>query len=284
MTKDQRIAYGQKHVRRVKLFERKYLKPVFDALHSDFKQAADIVRTSGVDEARRQLDRIVINEEIGPVLLRLHVDAGVYQANKVLREINASAKAVEIKGIGFGFNGEWVAAISRFFRATMLNLVARITATTKKQIVDILEEGVKGGWGIDKIASELESPELTLWRARLIVRTELVKAYSTGHELGKEKSKWETEDTWISVKDKRTRHSHQDVDGDKVGEGGKFKVPIYEKKEKVDVQIGFDFMTGPGDPNAHIQNLANCRCTKVTRARRDENGRLIPKQQRLMIQ
>ena len=170
-----------------------------------------------------------------------------------------------------------------FLKQTLLKLVSGITETTKKQIIQILELGAKEGWGIDKIANEMESPELTLWRARLIVRTELVKAYNNGHELGKDKSKWETEDTWMSVHDARTRHSHKDVDGDKVGESGKFKVPVYESVAGVLMQTGFDFMTGPGDPNAHIQNLANCRCTKVTRARRDANGRLIPKQQRLMI-
>lgn len=283
MNKENRQAYGEKHLRRQKLFERKYLKPVFNALHSDFVQTAKVVREKGTDEARRELDRLIVNEDIAPVLLRLHVDVGVYQANKILREINASAKS-EVKGIGFGFNGEWIAAIANFFKTTLLKLVAGITETTRKQIIDILEEGAREGWGIDKIANELESPELTLWRARRIVRTELVKAYSKGHELGKDKSKWETEDIWISVHDARTRHSHKEMDGDKIGTGGKFKVPIYKKVGGVDVQQGFDFMTGPGDPNAHIENLANCRCSKVTRAIRDENGRLIPKVQRLMIQ
>jgi hypothetical protein len=283
VNKEARQAYSEKHERKHKFFERKYLKPVFQALHTDFVQAADVVRKQGVDEARRQIDRIVVNEDIGPVLLRLYVDVGVYQANKVLREINVSARTRKEEK-GFGFNGEWISAIANFFRTFQLKLVSGITATTRKQIIDILEEGHREGWEVDKIANELESPELTLWRARRIVRTELVKAYSKGHELGKEKSKWETIDMWISAKDNRTRHSHKDVDGDKVGEGGKFKVPVYEKIGGVDVQAGFDFMTGPGDPNAHIENLANCRCTKVSRAKRDERGRLIPKQQRLMIQ
>ena len=283
MTKEQKQAYKERHLRRVKLFERKYLKQVFVALHSQLTSFAKVLREKGIDEAKREMDRTVVNDALMPVILRLHVDVGVYQANKVLREINASAKD-RSESKGFGFNDEWVSAIANFLKQTLLKLVSGITETTKKQILQILEQGVKEGWGIDKMANELESPDLTMWRARLIVRTELVKAYNKGHELGKDKSKWETEDTWLSVEDARTRHSHRDVDGDKVGEGGKFKVPIYEKVGKVDMQTGFDFMTGPGDPNAHIQNLANCRCTKVTRAKRDENGRLIPKQHRLMIQ
>lgn len=283
MTKEERKAYGERHLRKVKLFERKYLKQVFNALHSQVLSVSKILKESGIDEAKRQLDRTVVNDDLTPVILRLHVDVGVYQANKVLREINASAKD-RSESKGFGFNAEWVSAIANFLKQTLLKLVSGITETTKKQILQILEQGVKEGWGIDKMANELESSELTLWRARLIVRTELVKAYSKGHELGKDKSKWETEDRWISVHDVRTRHSHKEMDGEVIGTGGKFKVPVYKKVGKVDVQIGWDLMTGPGDPNAHIQNLANCRCTKVTRAKRDEQGRLIPRQQRLMIQ
>lgn len=291
MNKEQRQAYSEKSVRRQKLFERKYLKQVFDAIHAPMLSTAKVVRERGVDEAMRELDRLVINENIAPVFLRLYTEVGIYQANKILREINTSAKSnvlktksVPVENKGFGFDGEWINAIVQFLKLNLLRLVSGITETTKRQILDVLTEGQRNGWGIDKIANKLESSELTLWRAKLIVRTELVKAYNKGHEQGKEKSKWETEDTWISAHDARTRHSHREVDGDVIGEGGKFKVPLYEKVGKVDMQIGWDLMTGPGDPNAHIQNLANCRCTKVTRARRDENGRLIPKQQRLMIQ
>lgn len=283
MTKEQRQAYSEKSVRRQKLFERKYLKQVFNALHSDFIRVAKVVREKATDEARRELDKLIVNEELMPALMRLHVDAGVYQANKILREINASAKD-RSEQKGFGFNAEWINAIVQYLRQNLLKTVSGITETTKKQIIDILEEGQKQGWGIDKIANELESNELTLARARTIVRTELVKAYNKGHELGKDKSKWETEDTWISAHDNRTRHSHREVDGDRIGTGGKFKVPLYHKVGGVDIQTGWDLMTGPGDPNAHIENLANCRCTKVTRARRDENGRLIPKVKRLMIE
>lgn len=302
MNKEARIAYSEKHERKQKLFERKYLKLVFYALHADLLQFAKVAKEKGLDEARRDLDRLVVNDELMPILLQMYSEVGVYQANKVLREINASAKrntvinnkagqmysppsepAFETKA-GFGFNEEWINAVINFFKETLLKLVSGITETTRKQIIDILSEGVEKGWGIDKIISELEAPELVLWRARNIVRTELVKAYSKGHELGKEKSKWETEDIWISAKDERTRRSHREMDGEVIGEGGKFKVPLYKKMGGVDVQVGWDLMTGPGDPNAHIENLAQCRCTKVTRARRDERGRLIPKVQRLMIQ
>lgn len=283
MNNEQRKAYSEKSVRRQKLFERKYLTPVFNAIHSTLIGAAKTVRQKGVEESQRELDKLIVNDDIAPILIRLYVDAGVYQANKVLREINASAKQ-EQKGIGFGFNDEWISSLISFFKHNLLTLVSGITATTKKQIMDILEEGQKQGWGIDKIANEIESPEVSMWRARLIVRTELVKAYSRGHELGKEKSKWETEDRWISAHDERTRRSHAEVDGDVIGTVGKFKVPIYRKMSGVDVQVGWDLMTGPGDPNASIGNIANCRCTKVTRAKRDENGRLIPKVQRMILQ
>jgi hypothetical protein len=264
---------------------------MFDAIHGQIMTIAAIVKEQGTDQARRSLDNIVVNEDLQGVILRLHTDVGVYQANKVLREINASARVIqEAKGGGFGHNEEWINAIIAALRVEMISKASGITETTKKYIVDILEEGQREGWSIEKIVSQLESPELTLWRARLIVRTELVQAYFKGHQLGAEKSKWETEDTWVSNRDHRRRHSHGVVDGDVITTGGRFKVPVYKTvgggkgKKGIQMQTGFDLMEGPGDPRASIGNIANCRCTKTTRAKRDEKGDLIPKVKTMSIQ
>lgn len=277
MTKDQRIQYSQKHSRRVKLFERQYLRRVFNAIHSQISEFVSDMKHRGIHDAKRELDRTVINDKIAPVIRELYLEVGLYKANMVLREINGSVREVKA---GFGFNEEWVQAILNYFRTHLLDkAVFPITQTTKDQILQVLTQAEQEGWGIDRIVKELLSSELTLWRARLIVRTELVKAMHKGHELAKEKSRWETEDTWIAAHDLRTRRGHAEVDGDTVGSNGKFRVPRYKKIGKISVFIGWDFMSGPGDPNAHIDNIANCRCTKVTRAKRDENGRLIPKRQ-----
>lgn len=284
MNQTSRIAYSEKHVRRAKLFERQFLTPVFNAIHSQIIAFVRTMRSKGIEAAKREMETVFFNEKAGKAIRELYVIVGLYHANKTSHEITQSVKGHEIKA-GFGFNEQWTNDIITFFKMFLLDrAVIPITENTKKQILQMLVKGQEEGWGIDRIAQELQSSELTLWRARLIVRTEIAKAMSYGQELAKRDSKWETQDTWIAAHDHRTRHSHRIVDGDTIGEGGRFKVPVFKRIGKVDVQTGYDVMTGPGDPRASIENIANCRCTKVTRALRDENGRLVPKRQHLTLQ
>jgi uncharacterized protein with gpF-like domain len=129
----------------------------------------------------------------------------------------------------------------------------------------------------------LEAPELTIWRARMIVRTESNKAMFYGQELGERDIKWESTKLWIAAKDHRTRHSHRKVDGDRIDSEGRFQVPVYKSIGGVQVQIGYDLMRGPGDPDATAGNVINCRCTMVRRLKRDESGRLVRKRQNQLI-
>lgn len=281
MTKAERIAYSEKHVRRAKLFERQFLRPVFDALYSIAQSFTRDMKAHGIDHAKRNLDKTLFNEKLDKVLQDLYVTVGLYQANKSSHEINQSVKGNEIKA-GFGFNEEWTKDILEFLKEHVLDKVVLSTSDPSREMIEkILLQGQQEGWSVDQMASQILASDVPLWRAKLIVRTELSMARFIGNELAKRDSKFETEDTWIAAHDHKTRHSHRIVDGDTIGEGGRFKVPIYKRVDKVDIQIGFDVMKGPGDPNASAGNICNCRCTKVTRARRDDNGRLIRKRQTL---
>jgi hypothetical protein len=238
MTKEQRIAYSEKHERKMRSYERKYLRPVFTAVHSQILAFTKILREQGIDEAQRHIDTVIANDQIAPVILRLYADVGSYFADKTLFDINRSAKQ-ETKG--FGLNMDWIDNIINYFKRFLLaQVVVPITQTTKKYILEVLTQAQKEGWGTEKIARKLESDEITLKRARLITRTESVKAMFKGNQLAAAKSKWETEDTWIAAKDQRTRHSHRVVDGETVITGERFKVPTYARVGKVDVQTGFN--------------------------------------------
>jgi len=279
MTQAQRQAYSEKHVRRAKLFERQFLTPVFNAVYSVVQSVARDLKAHGVDHAKKEMEKMLFNDKLAKVLESLYVTQGLYQANKSSHEINQSVKGHEIKQ-GFGFNEQWTQDILNFLKQYILDkAVIKTSDPVKQMILDVLTEGQQQGWSVDMMVSKILSSDVPAWRAQLIVRTELSMARFIGNELAKRDSKFETQDTWISAHDTRTRHSHRIVDGDTIGEGGRFKVPVFKTIGKVDVQIGFDIMKGPGDPNATAGNICNCRCTKVTRAVRDENGRLIRKRQ-----
>lgn len=283
MNKEQRYQYSAKHIRRMKLFERQHLKAVFKALETQIKPVVKILRLEGPEAAANSLDTVQINAHLAQPIRDIYATVGLYFANKTIHDLRQSIKEVKA---GFGFNEEFLREILRYFNQYLLNkVILPISDTTKNQILEVLTKGMQQGWGAEKIAELLESPELLLWRARLIVRTEANKAMNYGQRLGESKSEWESDKIWIAANDHRTRHSHRVVDNVQIPFGDRFMVPIYKsvggirgKVKGIEMQIGVDMMSGPGDPQASAGNVCNCRCTTAFKARRDENGRLVPKQ------
>lgn len=272
MNLEQRIIYGQRDQRRKKAFEREFVPQVFKALDAQLTEAADYLKLYGEYELRKKLERMVFVQDLATIIKSLWTKVGLHYASKTLREIELSSKKA-----GFGFDEKWIQALIDYFYSTLLTkAVLPISQTTKEQILSILDKGQKEGWGIDRMVFELENSDITIWRARLIVRTEMQMAQHYGRNLGKKETVFETKETWIAAHDARTRHSHMLEDGQVIKEGQKFKVARYKGKKLV----GFDYMTGPGDPTASPENLCNCRCSSVVTALRDANGKLIRKQLR----
>jgi hypothetical protein len=258
MTKQQ---YITRHLRRTARFERAYTPAMQAAIGGYIRAFIKTMKASGVQAAltaRNSNDRIVT------VIKNLYENVGMFYARLTTREI---AGSIEKKA--FGVNEEMDARILESLTKSLFRDVNSITESIKSQLLTIIKEGLANGWGIDKMAFAIEEAGLPLIRARLIIRTELVKAMNVGKVASKDESEFETQDTWIATHDPRTRHSHTLIDEYKINEGEKF--PVRKRKG------GFDMMTGPGDPTAGAENVCNCRCTSVTRAKRDQNGRLVRK-------
>lgn len=283
MTAKQRREYSELHRRVIKRMESPFVWPVYEALRSQILAFTEVLKTSTIQHARQQIDRILINTELAKPITDLYRTFGFYMARKTATQINQSAK-IRVKApekkAGFGVDELLLAEIIRFLKENLLvKAVLPITATTRRDILAMLEKGITEGWGVDRIARELERPDFLLWRARMIVRTESLLAMQYGQRTAIKSSRWETESEWIAANDHRTRHSHREVDGKKVDEGKRFKVNRYRSSKGLNILIGFDLMIGPGDPHAHADNRINCRCSLATVAKRDANGRLIMKKQ-----
>lgn len=267
MNQQDRRTYSQLHISQMNRFERKYLRRMYDAVHAQITDAVSLLRERGIEGARRQIERVMLNDQIPELIRELYTDAGLFFARKTYREIQRSIRE-QTKAIGF--NEEWTAEIINFFRLYLLDRASiSITETTKQQIFDVLDQGVREGWTIEAIVAQLQNKELIAWRARLIIRTELAKAAFAGRKSAKDKSEYETQKEWISANDHRTRDSHLLVDGEVIDEEARFQV----RRKKG----GVDMMEGPGDPEGSAENIINCRCSIATVAKRDTRGRLIPK-------
>lgn len=249
--------------------EGRYIRKVFIALYSQVKKFIEEAEKHGLQIAQnRLLVSVAANDEIGPVIQDMHKEAGLYFGKKTYYEIRRSARKKIVKA-GFGLAEEWLQAIIDFFKDEYFALVKDISDTTRDQLLKVLSQAAEEGWSNDDTVKALKDTKLIAWRARLITRTELGKGAFFGRKLAADDSEWEIEKEWIAAHDHRTRHSHRAVDGDVVDLDGKFAVATPKG--------GIDYMEGPGDPTASAANLCNCRCSSATRAKRDENGRLIPK-------
>lgn len=250
-----------RHLRRTARFQRAY-QPQMQAAIARY--VSEFIRTMKRDGVQAAMAARYDTSRIAKVIKSVYEGVGMFYARLTLRQINGSIE----KKAGFGFNQELDERILALLTQSIFRDVNSISESIKQELITIINLGIKEGWGIDRMAFEMEQRGLPLIRSRLIIRTELTKAMNAGQQAGKDESEFESEETWISAHDGRTRHSHRRVDRYKISEGEKFPVP---KRRG-----GFDMMTGPGDPTASAENVCNCRCTKVTRARR-ENGRLVRK-------
>lgn len=233
--------------------EKLFVPKVYAALQSQIRAAVAAVREKGIQQAQGNIHGSILNTEIGAVVTDLYKVA----AKLAIRKYKPNKKA-------FSFNDDFVNAVLEYFKKYLLEkVVVPISRTTVNQIENILQKAIAGGWGVEKTVKELEDSPITKIRARLIVRTETVKATNFTQLAAADSEEYEMEKQWIAIEDKRTRrsHSHQGVDG-----------------ERIDIDQPYsNGLMFPGDPQGDIEEIANCRCTQGFFAKRDANGRLIKK-------
>lgn len=245
-------------------YEKAFFKPVKAAVKSQLSSFTDDLKSSGIDYARNQMDLQLWNTKVAPVIKVLHSTVGVAKANQVLRDLNRS-KVVEKRG-GFGYNPEWTREINAYFADHLFDkIVLPISQTTKDYIERMISRGIEKGWSIERIATEIERDDYLDGRVRRIIRTESNRAINYGARMGQEKFKFKTQKVWTAVHDQRTRHAHWAADGQKVNIDQLF-------------QVGGEQLDFPGDPNGSPENTVNCRCFTEIVAVRDNQGRLIPKE------
>lgn len=271
MNRQEREILSQKHIRRMNRFEREFTPGVFKALKKYISSFTGDIKNHGLDKAKSNLEQSIGFDGLNKPILNIYKIVGSYFADKTLYELRVEENK------GFGINIDWVNEILNYFNSLLLSkAVIPITETTKIMIRYVLIKAESEGWGVDKIVRELNSDELVLWRARMIVRTETNKAMFYGQKLGESKSEYESVKGWVSAKDHRTRHSHREMDGKVINTNDKFMVPVYRSIGGVQIRAGFDMMELPGDPSASAGNVINCRCTSYRRLKR-ENGQLVLK-------
>jgi len=209
---------------------------------------------------------VITSKPIKLALKQVYIVGGLSNATKVLRSIKGQVK-------GASRNDKWTWVIAEYLKNNGLDKVSiDITNTLKDKIKAEIIKGQQEGWGVDKIVRNLNEAEFPNWMAKRIVRTELNKASNIGAMVAAADLNIEVQKEWLSAQDNRTRriprdqYDHLDMNGKTIGFDQRFIVPSTKS---------IDAMLHPGDPDASVGNLVNCRCTLVFVPVRTTEGNVV---------
>lgn len=250
----------QYYIRQQQIIQNRMIKHfvplVQAALRHQIDGAIAVIRAKGITAAQGNINGDYLNTKIGAIITQLYRTA----AKIAFRKYKPTIKS-------FGDNTTVVEDVLAYLKDFLLQkVVVPISQTTIDQIEAVLQRAQREGWGVDQTVKELEGEYLTKFRARLIVRTETVKATNITQLAAADNEDFEMEKQWIAIEDSRTRrsHSHAGVDGE--------RIPLDQPYSN-----GLMF---PGDPAGSAKEVCNCRCTQGYFAARDINGKLIAKKVR----
>lgn len=139
--------------------------------------------------------------------------------------------------------------------------VAKDVAWNRRLMASQLTQGVLLGESIPKMSRRVQSVTgSNIATATRTARTAVTGAECAGRVSSYERAKGmgiKLKQEWVATLDNRTRHSHRQLDG-----------------EKIDNKEGAKFSNGcrfPGDPTARYAEICNCRCTLVAAVEGFEN-------------
>lgn len=287
-----RAEYIQRFTSTNKRYEDKYLGKVKKSLIQ--AGLASTIMSHGIQAGIHFLHGSVSNEQLSKVIEQMYLEVGLrYARMNYTRMTLEEPKTKYIAGFAFisergvkevlfgdivqkrfGFNEAWTDFIKQYLQRFLIEKITfDVSTTTRDKLLEILNQAVTQGWSVDRTVKEIEDLPFLKFQAARIVRTEVGRAANVGTKAQSETFPYEQMKEWISAHDKRVRGidpedhaSHIGLDGTRINAGDLFKDPR-----------NGDLLDHPGDPRASAESTINCRCTLAYTAKRDGNGRLIPK-------
>lgn len=208
----------------------------------------------------------VTSEPIYKVLKHLYETVGPLWAQKTM----VHRMPVETKSrMIMGFAQRIIELMRQYYGMDLLNDAELMTTISRQYIADVLSAAALSGISNDEIVKQLTTnPEFTAMRARRIARTETVTASNSAAIINAKESGFKMNKIWHAVEDKRTRHSHREVDGITVDIDTPFEVGTALMQQP-------GVRTQPNGLDVPASEVVNCRCIVGFVGKRDAEGRLI---------
>jgi archaellum component FlaC len=259
-------------------FEAVYYPKVVAEIKKEISSLIGYMRVHGMNG--QYFDNHISNPDLGDVIESLYKRVGVHHANAETRLLRTEKSAGDFEVKGFGFNEIWVNFITNYFKQHLVQYITfGAVETMRDYFLPIISKAITEGVSFDELARDIEQSGFEKYQAARIVRTEVNSAASLGTVAAGESYQYETQKEWISAADSRVRGHNPKDHADHWSLDGQL---VDYHQHFVDPKNGVRLMQ-PGDPKAQglskdkAATIINCRCTVALVAKRDANGRLIPK-------
>lgn len=255
----------REQLRQMAILETKYAPVIKKVLDKQIRSFLSYADNMGLQGAASLLEQLIRVDDLLPVMSRLYKVEGKKAAKREQNRLNAQygkeydetfrqEKALD-------FLTDWLDELANFFNITGFTQVVRITETTRDYLRQQAERGVREQLTIPQLRDLLITEDINKSRANVIARTEVITVLNNAAQTAAKASRIQYIKQWVSILDKRTRHTHTNMDGEQqaleapYSNGGMF----------------------PGDPSLPAKERIRCRCSEIYIAQRDERGRLVRK-------
>lgn len=256
--------------RRERKYTTKYSPQVRKALHQQWRKAAkQYLETGSFD-----LDTSILEK----VYRRIYAQVTTAEAELVIRSMKGTKDIFSAIAQLFSLSEDSLTVrfirnlMQQYFDVYILQRLREVSETTRRQIQEAIQYGIDRGLAPKEIARYIlaKSDEVNRTRAIRIARTETITAANRAQLLTHEASPFEYTKAWLPVVDDRTRESH-------ITMNPKEFIDLWDYFQVRDKNGNIDRMIAPGDAEASVENVVNCRCVMLYKVKKDENGRPIRK-------
>jgi uncharacterized protein with gpF-like domain len=185
-------------------------------------------------------------ENIEAIFRQLAIASAQVFGSRIIEQGKASGRQLETKDFA-----ETMARMALQYIAgeAIRQRITSITTTTRQQVINAVRVGYDEGLGQDGVARLIldRVPEFSLYRGRMIARTETHGAANFGATTAAKETGLPLRKEWIAAEDERTRDSHVEANGQIVGQNDSF-------------DVGGSSLQYPGDPAGPAEEVINCRC------------------------
>lgn len=234
--------------------EREYTKKAVIALSKSIAPLVAVLDREDLGRLSKNIDSLFDKKPIFEFLLNLFVNVGAESARSFLNSNTIQKKAFF----------DWEKYLAEQFGTTAALKVTDIIGTTQTLAAKVIRNGLalaNDGKGVPEIARTIRRDlkaaggPISAARSRTIARTEVVGSSSFANHAAAESLGLDLEHAWITG-GKNIRPSHVDAQN----QGWK---PMSEGWT-----VGGNLMMHPHDPNGGANEVINCKCVEIFRAKK----------------